>query len=163
MKQLFTFIFFTFISVLSYSQSIPVNVYVINQNGCPYSVTSTWSNPILGAGNGNVVSVDSLAGQEVWHFSIPDTSNSTLFTVCVVPAPPCNCPLVCAGPMPIYPNISITLALCQNVGVDEVENINHKKILNVTDVLGRESEMVQNKLLIIHYSDGSIKKVFIKE
>ena len=59
--------------------------------------------------------------QEVWYLEVPDTTNQALLTVCVFPAPPCNCPMECVGPMPIYPNISITLLLCGNMNVDELE------------------------------------------
>jgi hypothetical protein len=161
MKNLLLSLIFGLLSFMTFSQT-PVNVYVINQNGCPYSVTTTWTNPILGGGNGNFVSVDSLAGQEVWHFSIPDTSNNTLFTVCVIPAPPCNCPLICAGPMPIYPNISITLELCQNVGINELTG-NSKQLVSVVDLMGRETKIQPNKVLIYTYSDGSKEIKYINE
>lgn len=166
MKKLLLLFLFTVISVITKAQllpSIPVNVYVINPNGCPYTITSTWTNPLFGAGNGTFQSVDSLSGQEVWHLMVPDTASQTLFTVCAVLAPPCNCPVTCAGPMPIYPNISITLALCQNMGIEMIETTKQKEVVRVIDLLGKESELVANKILIIQYNDGTTEKVFIRE
>ena len=119
MKNLILFLFVSLFTTVSFSQ-IPVNVYVINPNGCPYSLTNTWTSP-SGAGNASVTSVDSLINQEVWHLEVADSSNQTMLTVCAVPAPPCNCPVECMGPTPIYPNISITLLLCSNMNVDELE------------------------------------------
>ena len=119
MKNLVLSLFVSLFTLLSFSQT-PVNVYVINPNGCPYSLTSTWSSPV-GAGNPTITSVDSLLNQEVWHLNVPDSTNQAMLTVCAVPAPPCNCPIECVGPTPIYPNISLTLLLCGNMNVDELE------------------------------------------
>ena len=119
MKNLILFLFVSLFTTVSFSQTI-ANVYVINPNGCPYSLTNTWTNP-SGAGNAVITSVDSLINQEVWHLEVPDTSNQTMLSVCVVPAPPCNCPTECVGPLTIYPNISITMLLCGNINVDELE------------------------------------------
>lgn len=121
MKTLILSLFVSLFTIVSFSQ-IPVNVYVVNPNGCPYSLTNTWSSP-TGAGNASVTSVDSLVNQEVWHLNVQDTSNQAMLTVCAIPAPPCNCPIECMGPTPIYPNISITLLLCSNMNVDELEVI----------------------------------------
>lgn len=123
MKNLILSLLFTLSTIVGFSQTqTPVNVYVVNPNGCPYSLTNTWSSPD-GAGTATTTSVDSLINQEVWHLNVPDSTNQAMLTVCVVPVPPCNCPMECVGPMPIYPDISITLLLCGNIGVDELEVI----------------------------------------
>jgi hypothetical protein len=119
MKNLILSLFLTFFTIVSFSQT-PVNIYVLNPNGCPYSVTNTWTSP-FGAGNASITSVDSLMNQEVWHLEVPDSSNQAMLTVCVVPAPPCSCPMECVGPTPIYPNISLTILLCGSMNVDELE------------------------------------------
>lgn len=119
MKNLVLSLFVSLFSLFGLSQT-PVNVYVVNPNGCPYSLTNTWSSPV-GAGNATTTSVDSLMNQELWHLEVQDSTNQAMLSVCVVPAPPCNCPMECVGPMPIYPNISITLLLCGNMNVDELE------------------------------------------
>lgn len=122
MKRRFLFILFTCITLSAFTQtSIPVDVYVVNPNGCPYSVTTTWSNQYIGAGNGVLIGIDTLANQDVYHFLVPDTLSATYFTVCAVPAPPCTCPNSCAGPMPIYSNIAITLLLCPT-GITDFSN-----------------------------------------
>lgn len=119
MKKLLTLALLMSISLEMLSQAnIPVDVYVVNPNGCPYSVTTTWSNQYLGGGNGTLVNIDTLGNQQVYHFLVPDSLSSTYFTVCAFPAPPCTCPAACAGPMAIYANISITLLLCPTA-IDE--------------------------------------------
>jgi hypothetical protein len=109
---LFLFLF-ACLTLRAFSQNnVPVDVYVINPNGCPYTVTTTYSNQYLGAGSGTLVGIDTLSNQEVYHFLVPDTLSATYFTVCAIGAPPCTCPNACAGPMQIYANIAITLMLC---------------------------------------------------
>lgn len=109
---LFLFLF-ACLTLRAFSQNnVPVDVYVVNPSGCPYTVTTTYSNQYLGAGSGTLVSIDTLSNQDVYHFLVPDTLSATYFTVCAVSAPPCTCPNACAGPMQIYTNIAITLMLC---------------------------------------------------
>ena len=48
------------------------------------------------------------------------------------------------------------------VGMDEF-NGDKKQLVSVTDLLGRESTMEPNQLLIYTYSDGTMEKVFIYE
>ena len=43
-----------------------------------------------------------------------------MITVCTVPAPPCNCPIECMGPITVTPNMAITLILCNTINVDEL-------------------------------------------
>jgi len=119
MKNLILSLFVSLFTLMSFSQT-PIDVYVINPNGCPYSITSTWTSP-FGGGNSTIISVDSLINQEVWHLEVADSSNQTMITVCTVPAPPCNCPIECMGPTSIFPNMAITLILCNTINVDELE------------------------------------------
>jgi hypothetical protein len=56
---------------MSFSQTT-LDVYVINPNNCQYSVVSNWSSP-LDSGMTNILSVDTLVNQQVWHLEIPDT------------------------------------------------------------------------------------------
>jgi len=119
MKNLILSLFVSLFTLMSFSQT-PIDVYVINPNGCPYSITSTWTSP-FGGGNSTIISVDSLINQEVWHLEVADSSNQTIITVCTVPAPPCNCPIECMGPTSIFPNMAITLILCNTINVDELE------------------------------------------
>ena len=141
---------------------VPVNVYIINPNGCPYTIAETWGNPILGAGNATWVSTDSLTGQDLLHFLVPDTNNQTLFTICAVPAPPCTCPQVCSGPISIFPNMALTLALCQPSDIEAIQTTNSRKVVKVTDLLGRATKAT-NQLLFYIYNDGTVEKKVIIE
>jgi len=118
MKNLIFSLFVSLFTLMSFSQT-PIDVYVINPNGCPYSITSTWTSP-FGGGNSTIISVDCLINQDVWHLEVADSSNQTMITVCTVPAPPCNCPIECMGPITVTPNMAITLILCNTINVDEL-------------------------------------------
>lgn len=48
------------------------------------------------------------------------------------------------------------------VGVDEL-TLGNKELVRVTDLMGKPSEPMPNKILIYQYSDGSTEKIFIKE
>lgn len=119
MKNVILSLFLSLFYCVTFSQT-PIDVYVVNPNNCPYSITSTWSSPFA-AGNANIISVDTLINQDVWHLEVPDSSNQAIATVCAVPSPPCNCPIECMGPISIYPNMSYTLVLCNNVNLDELD------------------------------------------
>jgi hypothetical protein len=118
MKNLILSLFVSLFTLMSFSQT-PINVYVINPNNCQYSVVSNWSSP-LDSGMANILSVDTLVNQQVWHLEIPDTSNQISITICAIPTPPCNCPMECMGPITVTPNMSYTLILCGNVNIDEL-------------------------------------------
>ena len=118
MKNLILSLFVSLFTLMSFSQT-PIDVYVINPNNCQYSVVSNWSSP-LDSGMANILSVDTLVNQQVWHLEIPDTSNQISITICAVPTPPCNCPMECMGPITVTPNMSYTLILCGNVNIDEL-------------------------------------------
>lgn len=182
MKQLFTIIFFTLFSFIGSAKSlvphsvdsipvvdsIPIDVYVLNPTQCPYSLIPTWTNPILdslgmGPGQCFFLSVDSLPGQELWHYLVPDTLNQTQLNVCLITAPPCNCPPICTGLQTAYPGLAVTLLVCQNVGYVDIEDIDPNRIVKIFDLLGRESQLVPNTFLIVYFDDGSVSKVFIAD
>ena len=96
MKNLILSLFVSLFTLMSFSQTT-LDVYVINQNNCPYTIVSNWSSP-LDSGMTNILSVDTLVNQQVWHLEIPDTTNQISLTICAVPTPPCNCPMECMGP-----------------------------------------------------------------
>jgi hypothetical protein len=48
------------------------------------------------------------------------------------------------------------------VGIDEITSTN-KELVRITDMMGNPSEPTPNKILFYQYSDGTTKKVFIKE
>ena len=96
------------------------------------------------------------------HFLVPDTNNQTLFTICAVPAPPCTCPQVCSGPISIFPNMALTLALCQPSDIEAIQTTNSRKVVKVTDLLGRATKAT-NQLLFYIYNDGTVEKKVIIE
>ena len=48
------------------------------------------------------------------------------------------------------------------VGIEEIKPIG-KKLVRVTDMMGRPSLIEPNKILIYQYADGTTEKIFIKE
>ena len=149
MKNLVLSLFVSLFTLLSFSQT-PVNVYVVNPNGCPYSLTNTWSSPV-GAGNATITSVDSLMNQELWHLEVQDSTNQAMLSVCVVPAPPCNCPMECMGPISTFPNMAITLILCNTINVDELEVLTIQNPIKKIEVL-----FLQNLLYLIFLGKRAI-------
>lgn len=165
MKNLFA-LFLTLLSFLSFSQSTLINVYVINQGGCPYSLTDTW-NSQTGAGNMNFLSIDSLGFQNVHHYSIPDTTYPINLTVCLYvgatqPPFPNQTP-TCITQMVYGPGAITIVADCSVLGIEEFKPTPIKNILKVTDLSGKECELKRNEFLIIHFEDGTCEKVFINQ
>ena len=69
------------LGIRAFSQT-SVDVYVINQGGCPYGLIDTWVSP-NGAGNMSLVSIDSMGFQNVHHFTINDTTYPITLTICI--------------------------------------------------------------------------------
>ena len=69
------------LGIRAFSQT-SVDVYVINQGGCPYGLIDTWVSP-NGAGNMSLVSIDSMGFQNVHHFTINDTTYPITLTICL--------------------------------------------------------------------------------
>ncbi len=57
-----------------------------------------------------------------------------------------------------YYNLEVK-AKCENV-VSFEENKNQKKVVRIIDLLGRDIEFIENRLVFYIYSDGSIEKIF---
>jgi len=70
-----------FMGINAFSQT-SVDLYVINQGGCPYGLTDTWVSP-NGAGNMSLDSIDSMGFQNVHHFTINDTTYPITLTICL--------------------------------------------------------------------------------
>ncbi len=154
---------------LSYSQQqfyTPVDVYVINQGGCPYALTDTYNSP-AGAGNMTLTSIDSMGFQNVHHYVINDTVYPITLTVCLyvgatqAPFPPqtpqCITQVLNSG-------VALTLvADCSILGIESLTNKTDKNIIKVTDLSGRECQIERGKYLIIYYTDGTFDKVYIND
>jgi hypothetical protein len=50
-----------------------------------------------------------------------------------------------------------------NVGITELSGYNKKQVIKVLDLMGRQTKVQPNKLLVYVYSDGTTEKVFINE
>jgi hypothetical protein len=164
MKNLLLSFIFGVMSFMTYSQT-PVNVFVLNQGGCPYSLTDTYVSP-TGAGNMTLDYIDSMGFQNVHHYIINDTVYPITLTVCLyvgatqAPFPPqtpqCLTQVLNSG-------VALTfVADCSVLELDET-TVNKKEIVKVVDFMGRETSIMLNQSLIYIYNDGTTERVYIKE
>ena len=164
MKNLLLSLIFGLLSFMTFSQT-PVNVYVINQGGCPYALTDTYVSP-AGAGNMTLTSIDSMGFQNVHHYVINDTVYPITLTVCLyvgatqAPFPPqtpqCITQVLNSG-------VALTLvADCSILDINELTG-NSKQLISVVDLMGRDTKVQPNKLLVYTYSDGSKEIKYINE
>jgi hypothetical protein len=164
MKNLLFTLIFVFMSYVTFSQT-PVNVYVINQGGCPYALTDTYVS-LAGAGNMTLTSIDSMGFQNVHHYVINDTVYPITLTLCLyvgatqAPFPPqtpqCITQVLNSG-------AAITLATdCSILELNEITT-NNKVILKVLDLMGREVSEQPNKPLVYVYSDGTREIKYINQ
>jgi hypothetical protein len=164
MKNLLLSFIFGVMSFMTYSQT-PVNVFVLNQGGCPYSLTDTYVSP-TGAGNMTLDYIDSMGFQNVHHYIINDTVYPITLTVCLyvgatqAPFPPqtpqCITQVLNSG-------VALTfVADCSVLELDET-TVNKKEIVKVVDFMGRETSIMLNQSLIYIYNDGTTERVYIKE
>lgn len=47
--------------------------------------------------------------------------------------------------------------------INIVDNLFRKEIVNITDILGKETQITKNKILLYHYIDGNVEKKQILE
>ena len=164
MKNLLLSLIFGLLSYMTFSQT-PVDVYVINQGGCPYALTDTYVS-LAGAGNMTLTSIDSMGFQNVHHYVINDTVYPITLTVCLyvgatqAPFPPqtpqCITQVLNSG-------AALTLvADCSILDINEHTPVN-KQVVKVVDLMGRETTIMFNQPMIYVYSDGSQEIRYIKE
>jgi len=164
MKNLLLTFIFGLISLMTFSQT-PVNVFVLNQGGCPYALTDTYVSP-AGAGNMTLNYIDSMGFQNVHHYVINDTVYPITLTVCLyvgatqAPFPPqtpqCITQVLNSG-------VALTLvADCSILDINEIIPLN-KQVVKVVDLMGRETSIMLNQSLIYIYNDGTTDRVYIKE
>ena len=159
MKKLLLMLFVSFLTFFSFSQT-PVNVYVVHQ-GCPYSITDTWSSQ-CGAGNMVLDSVDYMGFQDLYFYQIPDTCTPIQLTMCVYvganqpPFPP-QTPFCLTQTMNGGGAITL-LADCSILTVDEI-NIT-KQIVKIVDLSGKEVNETYKGFVIIYYKDGEFVKTY---
>jgi len=164
MKNLLLSFIFGLLSFMTFSQT-PVNVFVLNQGGCPYALTDTYVSP-AGAGNMTLNYIDSMGFQNVHHYVINDTVYPITLTVCLyvgatqAPFPPqtpqCITQVLNSG-------VALTLvADCSILDINEITPVK-KQVVKVVDLMGRETSIVSKQPLIYVYSDGSKEIRYINE
>ena len=124
-----------------FSQNVTnFGLYIINPNNCPYSITGYWIDTVGQPQQGSLfftVGDTSSTFQDIWSGQAETTSTSSTMSICVVPAPPCNCPPACIQQIPVTQG-SYTILLC-----DSIVGIEEQPILSLLDnkyydLLGRE-------------------------
>jgi len=126
----------------AYSQNVTnFYLFVINPNNCPYSITGYWVDT-AGASQGSLffTSVDtSSVVPYLWNGQAETTSATSTMSICVVPAPPCNCTMDCIQQVPVTPG-SYTILLCDStIGIEE-QSSSSLTDNKYYDLLGREIE-----------------------
>lgn len=118
------------------------NLYIINPNNCPYSITGYWTDAVSPPQQGSLFFTvgDTSGFTDVWYGQAASTSATSTMSLCVVPAPPCNCPSACVQQVPVY---AVTILLCDSiVGIAEPQSstlMDNKYY----DLLGREIKDIQ--------------------
>jgi len=140
--KLLLIILLLLITTKSFSQNVTnFYLFVINPNNCPYSITGYWIDTIeQSQGSLFFTAVDtSSAVPYLWNGQAETNSATSTMSICVVPAPPCNCTMDCIQQVPVTPG-SYTILLCDNtIGIEEQSSL----LLmddKYYDLLGREIE-----------------------
>ena len=113
-------------------------LFVINPNNCPYSITGYWVDSIGIEGPlFFTVGDTSSTFQDIWYGQAVSTSATSTMSLCVVPAPPCNCPPACIQQIPVTQG-SYTILLCDSIVGIEEQPISSLLDNKYYDLLGRE-------------------------
>jgi hypothetical protein len=114
-------------------------LFVINPNNCPYSITGYWVDTVeQSQGSLFFTAVDtSSAVPYLWNGQAETTSTTSTMSICVVPAPPCNCPPACIQQIPVTQG-SYTILLCDSIVGIEEQPISSLLDNKYYDLLGRE-------------------------
>jgi hypothetical protein len=139
-------------------------LFVINPNNCPYSITGYWIDT-LGQSQGSLsfTAVDtSSAVPYLWNGQAASTSATSTMSICVVPAPPCNCPPACIQQIPVTQG-SYTILLC-----DSIVGIEEQPILSLLDnkyydLLGREIKDISTYSINSFYIKNGRKYIKIEQ
>jgi len=130
------------ITTKSFSQNVTnFYLFVINPNNCPYSITGYWIDTIeQSQGSLFFTAVDtSSVVPYLWNGQAETNSATSTMSICVVPAPPCNCTMDCIQQISVTPG-SYTILLCDNtIGIEEQQSLllmDNKYY----DLLGKEIE-----------------------
>jgi hypothetical protein len=137
-------------------------LFVINPNNCPYSITGYWD-----AGNSGgalfFTAVDtSSAVPYLWNGQAETTSATSTMSICVVPAPPCNCPPACIQQVPVTQG-SYTILLCDSIVGIEEQPISSLLDNKYYDLLGREIKDISTYPMDSFYIKNGRKYIKIKQ
>ena len=169
MKNLILTLILSLVSTILFSQT-SLDIYVVSNQGtgvpeCPFGLVDTWSSQ-AGAGNMTLISQDSIFGSPVYHYEIPDTTYPILVTICLYvgsqqpPFPPQtpNCATFTVnGPMMAY----TIVADCGQLQIEEI--VTEDKIVSITNLLGQPISWKQEELMIVKFSNGTYKKLFVNK
>ena len=129
-------------TTITYSQNVTnFYLFVINPNNCPYSITGYWVDTVeQSQGSLSFTAVDtSAAVPYLWNGQAETTSTTSTLSICVVPAPPCNCTMDCIQQVPVTPG-SYTILLCDStIGIEEQSSLSLMDN-KYYDLLGKEIE-----------------------
>ena len=129
-------------TTITYSQNVTnFYLFVINPNNCPYSITGYWVDTVeQSQGSLSFTSVDTSSSVPyLWNGQAETTSTTSTMSICVVPAPPCNCTMDCIQQVPVTPG-SYTILLCDStIGIEEQSSLSLMDN-KYYDLLGREIE-----------------------
>lgn len=129
-------------TTITYSQNVTnFYLFVINPNNCPYSITGYWVDTVeQSQGSLSFTAVDTSSSVPyLWNGQAETISTISTMSICVVPAPPCNCTMDCIQQVPVTPG-SYTILLCDNtIGIEEQQSLSLMDN-KYYDLLGREIE-----------------------
>ena len=148
----------------TFSQNVTnFSLYIINPNNCPYSITGYWIDTVSQPQQGSLfftVGDTSSTFQDIWYGQAASTSATSTMSICVVPAPPCNCPPACIQQVPVTPG-SYTVLLCDSiVGIDE-QQISSLVDNKYYDLLGREIKDITTYPMFSFYFNRGRKYIKI--
>ncbi|MFM7387101.1 MAG: PKD domain-containing protein [Bacteroidota bacterium] len=122
-----------------------VQLIACDANTCDTSITAVTVQPLL-TGTVNVTS----QGSYTWPFNGMVYSTSGTYVDTAVNANACDS--------------VVTLVLTINTGsIDELMSSSTSALMKITDLAGREMDLTKGQVMLLFYSDGSIKRIYIKE
>ena len=148
-----------------FSQNVTnFGLYIINPNNCPYSITGYWIDTVGQPQQGSLfftVGDTSSIVQDMWYGQAASISTTSTMSICVVSAPPCNCPPACIQQVPVTQG-SYTILLCDSiVGIEEQQSstlMDNKYY----DLMGREIKDISTFPINSIYINNGRKYIKIK-
>lgn len=122
-----------------------IELIACNANTCDTSTTAVTVQPLL-TGTVNVTS----QGSYTWPFNGMVYTTSGTYVDTVANANACDS--------------VVTLILTINTGsIGELISSSTSSLMKITDLAGREMDLTKGQVMLLYYTNGSIKRIFIKE